>query len=126
VAEQHHMDCSDEICLVATLLDHGAAVDRRGTAGGTPLFYILQKYDLQSPAGQMVLRLIQHGADVRAKDDNGRCPLDSIRNELGHEDYKSYFYDKLSGTDDWIRGTSDTDIMIFLLPRSSTYTHLRI
>ncbi|CEL02078.1 hypothetical protein ASPCAL01653 [Aspergillus calidoustus] len=92
VAEQHHMDCSDEICLVATLLDHGAAVDRRGTAGGTPLFYILQKYDLQSPAGQMVLQLIQHGADVRARDDNGRCPLDSIRNELGHEDYKSYFY----------------------------------
>jgi hypothetical protein len=91
VVEQRHLDYSDEIYLIVTLLDHGAAVDIRGSAGGTPLFCFLRKYELQSPAGKMMLRFIQDGADVRAKDDHGRCPLDLIRNELGHEDYKSFF-----------------------------------
>ncbi|KAL3443262.1 hypothetical protein BJX65DRAFT_285468 [Aspergillus insuetus] len=92
VAEQDHIDHTDGMWLIARLLDHGAAVDTRGTASGTPLYYFLQKYELRSPAGEIVLRFIEHGADVRAKDDNGRCPLDSIRNELGHEDYKAFFY----------------------------------
>ncbi|KAL2784336.1 ankyrin repeat-containing domain protein [Aspergillus keveii] len=92
VVEQDHIDHSDGMWLIARLLDYGAAVDTRGTAGGTPLFSFLQKYELRSPAGEIVLRFIEHGADVRAKDDNGRCPLDSIRNELGHEDYRAFFY----------------------------------
>ncbi|KAL3466952.1 ankyrin repeat-containing domain protein [Aspergillus heterothallicus] len=87
VVERQCIDITTKCILCIALLKHGAVADAKGTAGGTPLLYLVRYHQPPSleisPQGVcfrlMVLLLLAHGADVHATDDNGECALDLIQ-----------------------------------------------